>query len=768
MTNDIRIQHWRFSPDTRELAGRACTVTLEPRVASLLEYFLAHPDELLSHDQLIEYVWEGRLVSDDAVRHAISTLRHTLAADGNQQWIETVHKKGYISRFPTPEASLASPQADGITADTAAAAATPSPAALPHHVLPALLLLLVGASIFWWLQHPAGSSEESAAGKPRTIAVLPFAVLGDTAHLGDFASGLTEELRSMLSSFSTFRITARDSSLQFPGGEVDPHEVGKELGVEFLLEGNVRGNGSLLRISAALVETQTGFRKWAQSYDASLQNLFEVQQDIATSVARALQVVLVQRNTGSAPGNAPASAEAHLEYLRGRQQMASWVTRDFDQAIRHFQQAIDLDPNYASAYIQLANAIMLRDSSTQSLPFQASVKAVVQKLIEKGLELDPGLGEAYATRSYLYEQTEVGAIEADLRQAIRLNPSYSPAYEKLSSLLAATGRDTEAFLMIDQARALDPLWPRHHHMKAYLRADLGQWPQARGLERETLRLEPRYFWALIGLGRIEFYHGNFAEGLRYMEQAFSLDPANRHLAQRLAIYYLAAGDLAAARYMNRLAESNADLYLAVFANDYRGMRDLLAGPDEVAYDPFIIHLHTDLLLRLALTEGDAAWARGIATSRYGFDGALQVPLELWEYLSSQLNLALLWHLGADHGQSLPLVAELREHLPPAGAPYSGYRATLPTFGRAIAAALLGETETVLRTLELGLTNGNPWWWWLRGHPAFDGLREEPRFQALIAAAEDHAAEQRALLIEMRRAGRLPDRPAPPAVADNTR
>jgi hypothetical protein len=253
-----------------------------------------------------------------------------------------------------------------------------------------------------------------------------------------------------------------------------------------------------------------------------------------------------------------------------------------------------------------------------------------------------------------------------------------------------------------------------------------------------------------------------------MEQAFSLDPANKHLAQRLAIYYLSAGDLAAARTMNRLAGSNADLYLAVFANDYLGMRDMLAGPGEVAYDPFIIHLHTDLLLRLALSEGDIAWARGLATSRFGFDGALQVPLDLWEYLSSQLNLVLLWYLGANTEQALPLIAELRERMPPAGAPYSGYRVTLPTFGRAIAAAVLGETETALRSLELGLDKGNPWWWWLRGHPAFDGLREEPRFQALIAAAEDHAAEQRALLAEMRRAGVLPDRHGPSAVADNPR
>jgi TolB-like protein/DNA-binding winged helix-turn-helix (wHTH) protein/tetratricopeptide (TPR) repeat protein len=772
MTEDIRFQHWRFSPDTRELFDGSQTVTLEPRVASLLEYFLAHPDELLSHDLLVEAVWEGRVVSDDAVRHAVSVLRHALAGDDHQQWIETVHKKGYISRLAASKMAASSP-ADTHAKSTSAEGAAPGKSRIfPHRLILMLVLLLIPViGSYWWLQRqpPPQSDTPSVAARPYTIAVLPFAVLSGDNEPDEFTTGLAEELRGTLSRFSFFRVTSRGSSLRFPGGQVDPQEVGKQLGVRFLVEGSVRREGELLRISVALVDTHTGFRSWTDSYSATWQNLFGVQQDIATSIARALQVVLVHPGDGAMPGHTPASAEAHMQYLQGQQKMTSWVTADFDQAIIHFRRAIDLDPSYAAAYVSLADAIVKRDASTESLPMQASTKAVVKKLVDRALVLDPGLGEAYAARSNLYENTEVGAIEADLRRAIALNPSYSDAFEQLGMLLTATGRYDEAFFMIDQARSLNPLWPRHHHMKAFLHADLGQWQQARALEWEALRLEPRYSWALIGLGRIEAFQGNFAEGLRYMEQGYSLDPDNQHLAQRLAIYYLAAGDLRAAQnLLTRSATADARLYLAAFENDYRDIRDDLVNPGEVvAPNPFNLYIHMDLLLRLALAEHDPDWALRTAFSRYGLDRALQAPPDLEGYQLIQLKLALLMYLDGDREQAQQLIAALRKHMPPADSPRAGHRVVWPTIGRAIAAGVLGETDTALNALQYALSDSNPWWWWLRGHPAFDGLQGDPRYQLMVAAAEAHAAHQRTLLNEMRRAGSIPDRSKVPAVADTS-
>ncbi len=770
MTEDIRFQHWCFTPDTRELSNGAGTVTLEPRVASLLEYFLAHPDELLSHDRLVEAVWEGRVVSDDAVRHAVSTLRHALVSDTHEQWIETVHKKGYISRLAAQPAVGSSPAANQANQANISAAGSAAPGArrisLRRPVLVLLLMLIPLAAGYWGLQRQQepGPGSSSIAGGPYTIAVLPFDVLGSNGQPDEFARGLTEELRGTLSRFSAFRVTARGSSQRFPGGRVDPQAVGKELGVAFLLEGSVRREGELLRISAALVDTRTGFRKWTESYDADWQHLFQVQQDIANSVARALQVVLVHRGNTGIPVHTPSSGEAHLEYLKGQQKMMSWVTADFDQAIGHFRRAIDLEPTYTSAYIRLADALMKRDASTGSQPLQTSTKAVVKKLIDKALALDPEVGDAYAARSYLYADTEVNAIEADLRRAIALNPSYSDAYEDLSQLLAATGRYDEAFLMIDQALSLNPLWPRHHHIKAFLHADLGQWQQARAMEWKALQLEPRYSWALIGLGRIEAFQGNFAKGLRHMEQGYGLDPGNKNLAQRLAIYYLSAGDLAAAQNVNHTAEAKAGSYLAAFDNDYQDIKDILAKPGGTMLNPFRLYVHTDLLLRLALVEADAERAWGIATSNYDIDDVLEAPPELADYQFIRLNFALLLYLAEDRERAQLLINELGEQMLPAGSPGAGSALTMPTIGRAIAAAILGETDTALNALQYGLEETNPWWWWLRGHPAFEGLRDEPRFQALVAAAEAHAAQQRTLLNEMRRAGTIPDRGKIPAAA----
>ena len=767
MAEDTHFQHWRFNPDTRALFDGTQTVTLEPRVASLLEYFLAHPDELLSHNQLVEAVWDGRVVSDDAVRHAVSVLRHALG-DDHQQWIETVHKKGYISRFASPEVTVGSASATNADTTPAGGAAPGTRQNFSRRLVFILVLLLIPMTTgYWWLQRQQPTQPDSPATTvgPYTIAVLPFAMLGGDDQPDEFAAGLVEELRDTLSRYSAFRVTARGSSQRFAGGQVDPQEAGRELGVDFLVEGTVRRQREMLRISAALVDTRTGFRKWTETYDATWEKLFEVQQQIATSVARALQVVLVQRREGAIPRHTPASAEAHRQYLLGQQNMTSWLTADFDRAIAHFRRAIELDPDYAGAYARLADAIIERDTSTVSMPMQASTKALVKKLVDKALALDPGLGEAYAARSYLYDNTDIDAIEADLRRAIELNPSYSHAFEDLSMVLSATGRYDEAFFMIDQARSLNPLWPRHYHMKAYLHADLGQWRQARALEQEALRLEPSYAWALIGLGRIEAFQGNFAEGLRYMEQAYSLDPGNQHLAQRLAIYYLSVGDLATAQNLNRRAKAKAEFYFAAFANNYRDIGESLAKSGEMAtVSPLEIYVHTDLLLRLALAENVADWALHVAVSGYGMD---HVPPDLQDYQPIQLNLALLMYVNGDRERAQRLIAVLREHMPPAASSRAGLRVTLATFGRAIAAAVLGETSTALDALEYALEDRNPWWWWLRGHPAFDRLRENPRYQAFVAGVESHAARQHALLDEMRREGSIPDRREIPAAADAT-
>jgi TolB-like protein/DNA-binding winged helix-turn-helix (wHTH) protein len=572
MTREIHFERWRFNPATLELSNGARTVTLEPRVASLLEYFLANPGEMLSHDQLVEAVWQGRVVSDEAVRRAVSTLRQALPGDDAQHWIKTVPRKGYVSQFPTAQTVRHEPDTNDVVTAGAGNAAPQPPRSARRSVLLALVLVALAAGSVWWLRYQRlpESSAQPLAGAPYTIAVLPFTELGEHDPAVDFAEGLTEELRSMLSRFGAFRVTARSSSQQIRTGQALPAEVGEILGVRFLLEGSVRSDGEQLRISAALVETGTGFQRWADSYDGGPQNLFQVQEDIATSVARALQVVLVHRGDGDTLGHVPASAEAHLEYLEGRQQMTSYVVEDLDQAAQHFRRAIVLDPGYARAYAQLADVMLFRSSDLSWQTSKAAVRAAVARLIDKALELDPGLGEAYAQRSFLHDAGDTAAIEADLRRAIELNPSLSGAYENLAMLLHQTGRPAEAFSMIDQARALDPLWPRHHHMKAYLHLLVGQYQEARALELETLRLQPRHVWALMGLGRIEALQGNFAEGLRYMEQAFSLDRRSDLLRDKLAVAYLSVGESAVTRALSHEANTIADLFLAVFEEDYRG------------------------------------------------------------------------------------------------------------------------------------------------------------------------------------------------------
>ncbi len=353
MARHVRFGAWNFYPDTHVLERGENTIVLEPRVARLLEYFLANPGDVLSHDQLVAFVWDDRVVSDDAIRRAVSALRHALAADGTDKLITTVPKKGYLANLPP-------------------AAAVPPPLPASHRwlalsrpvlALPVLLLVLTLGAAGWWLQESDPPDPEPAA-LPHTLAVLPFIDLSESAGNAYLGDGVAEELLALLSRFGTFWIPARSSAFQFRGQQYSPQEVGKALGVRYLVEGSVRREAEQVRINVRLIDAANGFQLWAGNYNRTLSGLFTLQEDIAAEVARALQVVLVRpdsRDTATKLEEAgSAGTEAYLEYLRARQLLASFATADLEAAITHLHNAIALAPEFAPAYTQLAEAMMIR------------------------------------------------------------------------------------------------------------------------------------------------------------------------------------------------------------------------------------------------------------------------------------------------------------------------------------------------------------------------------------------------------------------------
>ncbi len=755
MTRQLSFGAWRFCPDSQILEREGESFHLEPRVASLLEYFLANPGEVLSHEQLVGVVWNDRVVSDDAIRRAVCSLRHALAADGTDQLITTVHKKGYLANLPP--ATVVPARAD--SPPGAAARLGVDVRSSSSWLFLLLLLLLVAAWL--WLPRPAPSSPV-ADGPPYALAVLPFIDLSEKADQAYLADGLAEELIGLLQRFTAFRVPAPSSSFQFRDRMASPLEVGDALGVDYLVEGSVRRDGDQVRIDVHLVETDSGYQLWSASYNRSIAGLFALQADIATEVARALQVVLVTPDRPAAralEGAGAPGAKAYLEYLEARQLMASWATPDLEKAIVHLQNAISLAPDFAPAYTRLAEA-MLMNANNQGVAEFFGVRETALTLIEKSMALDPELGEAYGLRGLVRLAGEEELMEQDLLRSIALSPTFTPAYELLAQrMFFDTGRREEAIALIDRARALDPLWPRGHYSKALMMLGSCEHELAAELAREALRVNPRFRSALVLLGTIAALRGDLAEAVQLQEQAFKLDPRASWVRQRLHMTYLHLGELAAAR---EVADSsfNSRLWEQYFLGNHVAGGEMIYAADLVPIAGEVIPWElTTWLLAAAMTSGDYARARRYLAEDFGYAGGLPETMDPGDRFFL-LNLLLIWYGPGYDGDGRAQIARWWAELTATALDTHGCIRGYQPIAQALADVSLGHMDEAVAVLGDAVNSGGivaGWHWIIPNHPGFAPLLQEPRFQRLLQQRHALVLEQREELARLRAGGAVPFR-----------
>ena len=441
-----------------------------------------------------------------------------------------------------------------------------------------MVVLLIGAYLLHLaLLDPAPDASRSVAvSAPITIAVLPFVNLGEEPATDYFSSGLAEELLGLLGQVDAFQVTARSSSFQFKANGEDIREVGRRLGVRYVLEGSVRKAADKLRIGVQLSDTRSGFNLWSETWERNLGDTFAVQQDIARNVVKQLQVAIVSSKNPVFKESSTASIEAHDAYLQARKLLATWVVSDADAAAEHLQRAIALDPDYAAAYALLADAIIVRAASTQSV---AQVREVVAPLVRKALELEPELGEAYVTRSWLSDDPL--QRERDLRRGLELNPSSARGHEMLADLLAAfPERRDEAYRLIDRARSLDPLTPNNHHIKAKMLIQQGRWAEAEELEQLAIELDPRFRAALVRLGNLSALKGDFASAVVYGERAVAIDPRAEWVRDELVWFYLDLDDLHGATRANQPATPLGRMEILLATGDWKSAGEILYALDD--------------------------------------------------------------------------------------------------------------------------------------------------------------------------------------------
>jgi len=319
-----------------------------------------------------------------------------------------------------------------------------------------------------------------------SIAVLAFADLSPGGDQEYFSDGISEEILNVLAQIPGLQVTSRSSAFSFKGKDVDIPTVAKQLGVAKVLEGSVRKSGKRIRITAQLIDARNGFHLWSETYDRELDDIFAVQDEIATAISDALKVKLAL-DTGVVEAVHPtiiraANTDAYEAYLRGRQLIHLRGRENLEDAVRHLERSLRLDNNFASAHAQLAIATTLLLNSTSSYG-ELSLEEVRRRAIphfERALELEPNLAEAQGGLGLLAMNSgdPTSAIEY-ARRALELNPSYSDAMNWLYIALGILGHYDERKATLRQALAADP-------MNIVLRSNYAFWL------RRTERVEEGY------------------------------------------------------------------------------------------------------------------------------------------------------------------------------------------------------------------------------------------------------------------------------------
>jgi TolB-like protein/lipoprotein NlpI len=387
-------------------------IPLRPRSFETLLYLLGKHGHLVEKNEFIEKLWSGAFVTETVLTHCITEIRQALDDEAHDpRYIQTVHRAGYTFIADVEEITMQ-----------------------PHTI------------------EIAAKSRKLAID---SIAVLPFANLNADPNQDYFVDGMTDLLITDLGKIRTLRVISRTSVLRYKAPLKPLPEIGRELNVDAILEGSVLVVAEQVRINVQLIETSTDRHLWAESYERDLRDIFSLQNEVARAIAREIRVTLTPAEEARLSSARPVNPAVYLEYLKGRYSWNRRTLEGLNDGLKHFQQAIEVDPLYAPAHAAIA------DCHCQRFAFFLPRNEVLQsgkRAAIRALEIDPELADAHTSLGLIksIEFDWPGAAK-ECRQAIALNPSYASAHHWIgTNYFMLTKNFDEALAEIKQARLLDP------------------------------------------------------------------------------------------------------------------------------------------------------------------------------------------------------------------------------------------------------------------------------------------------------------------------
>ena len=439
---------------------------LRPKSFALLRYFVENAGRLIGRDEILAAVWPGLFVSDDSIAQCIRDLRRVLA-DNERRLLRTFPRRGYM-----------------FAAETAR----------------------VGA--------PAAELGPPLPEKP-SIAVLPFQNMSGDPDQEYFADGMVEDIITALSRIRWLFVIARNSTFTYKGAAVEPRRVGRELGIRYVLEGSVRRAASRVRITAQLIDAETGAHLWADRFDGSLEDVFDLQEQVAISVAGVIEPALQAAETARAVKRPTSDLSAYDLYLRAYAMTLSSSAR-IPEALSLAERAIELDPDYgpALAWASVCCVRLLHEDRSADR------------------EADRRKGVQFARRALEVAGDDPGTLA---------NAAYALAYfgEDIGAMIA----------LVERALALNPSFARGWHLSGVLRQWADQLDIAIAHIETSLRLSPRARVGpqLLTLGAALFVGRRFDEAVPKLRLAIQEDPSYPPPYRYLAACYAHMGRLGEAR-----------------------------------------------------------------------------------------------------------------------------------------------------------------------------------------------------------------------------
>ena len=465
-----------FELDLRsgELRKNGAPIKLQPQPFKVLALLAKHAGQLVTREEIRGQIWSHDTFVDfeQGLNYCIRKIRAALGDDvGSPRYIETLQRRGYRLIVPVEELS--------------------------------------------GRQAPSGGARVM-------LAVLPFENLSGNEEQEYFSDGLTDEMITQLGRLNPERlgVIARTSAMKYKHTGKSIQQIGRELGVYYVLEGSVRRAGNRVRIAAQLIQVSDQTHLWAESYERDLGDILGLQSDVAQAIGDEIRVKLTPQEQARLASVRPVHPEAYEAYLKGRYFWNKRTKEALQKGVRYFERAIEKDPGYAVGYAGLADCYLRLLDYNYLSPHEASARANAAAV--KALQIDETLADAHTSLGHLgLHGFNWQTAEKEFKRAIELNPGYGTAHFYYANLLAALGRHAEAIAEAKRAQELDPVAPSASLNAAVIFYLARQYEQAIEQAEKALEMDPNFAPVYYYLGLAYEQKGIYGKAIATFQKAIA-------------------------------------------------------------------------------------------------------------------------------------------------------------------------------------------------------------------------------------------------------